>query len=190
MSSRGLPSQTVGPFFQFALTANRSLGRMAEAEAIGEHIRLRLTLLDGDGAPIPDAMVELWQADAGGKYRHPHDTQSGAADPAFCGFGRLGTDDAGACEFETVRPGAVPGEDGAMQAAHINVSIFARGLLGRLVTRVYFEGDPAIGDDQVLALVPADRRNTLIALRDPGEPGRWRLDIRLQGEAETVFFDL
>ncbi len=190
MNSRCLPSQTIGPFYDFALTANEQLGRMAGPDAKGERIRLRIALFDGDGAPVPDGMIELWQADASGKYDHPSDAQDKSPDPAFCGFGRLATNAAGVCQFATIRPGRVPAEGDAWQAPHINVSIFARGLLGHLVTRVYFAGDPALEEDPALALIPANRRQTLIAQPDAMQPGQWNLDIRLQGESETVFFDI
>ena len=176
------PSQTIGPFFHFGLTTNCGDGCLARAEALGQHIRVRLRLLDGDGAPVPDGMLEIWQADASGRYDHP--------DPAFCGFGRRATDADGFCLFETVYPGRVPDRRGACQAPHIDVSVFARGLLGRLCTRIYFEGDPALAEDPVLALVPEDRRPTLLARRDPAQPGLWNLDIRLQGDHETVFFEI
>jgi protocatechuate 3,4-dioxygenase alpha subunit len=186
----GLPSQTIGPFFHFALTENAELGCLARQAAKGEHIRLRLRLLDGDGAPVTDGMLELWQADASGKYDHPEDPQDRAPDPAFRGFGRLATDADGCCVFDTVYPGRVPDGRGGCQASHINISVFARGLLGRLCTRVYFEGDPALAEDPVLALVPGERRHTLIARRDPAQPALWNFEIHLQGEQETVFFDL
>jgi protocatechuate 3,4-dioxygenase alpha subunit len=184
-----LPSQTIGPFYHFALTMNAGLGCLALAEAKGEHIRVRLRLLDGDGTPVPDGMVEVWQADASGKYDHPEDQQPQAPDPAFCGFGRLDMDAEGCCVFDTVRPGRAPDGHGRCQAAHLNVIVFARGLLGHLYTRIYFEGDPALGEDPVLALVPEDRRATLIAKRDSSQPAQWNFEIRLQGEDETVFFD-
>ena len=184
-----LPSQTVGPFFHLGLTTNAAVGCLAAQEARGERIRLWFRLLGGGGAPVPDGMIELWQADASGKYDHPADAQKREPDPKFCGFGRLATDAEGVCTFETVRPGRVPdGRDG-YQAPHINVSVFARGLLARLCTRVYFEGDPALPEDAVLALVPAERRQTLLA--KPGAtPGDWTFDIHLQGSQETVFFDI
>jgi protocatechuate 3,4-dioxygenase alpha subunit len=182
---RGLPAQTIGPFYHFALTTNAKLGCLAAAETRGERIRLRLRLLDGDGAPVPDGMLELWQADANGIYDHPEDPRESSKDPAFTGFGRLATDPEGTCVFETIRPGRVDS-----QAAHINVSVFARGLLGRLVTRVYFAGDEALAEDPVLNLVPLERRPTLIAERDSTLPDQWKLDIHLQGERETVFFDV
>ena len=140
-------------------------------------------------SPVPDAMIELWQADAGGKYQHPEDTRPIAPDPAFCGFGRLATDDCGACRFETVRPGRVPGPNGALQAPHINVHVFARGMLWHLFTRIYFAGDPANGEDAILELVPKDRRDTLLARPDPNVPSLWSFDVHLTGERETVFFD-
>jgi protocatechuate 3,4-dioxygenase alpha subunit len=186
----GLASQTIGPFYHFALTTNAALGCLARPEARGEHIRLRLRLLDGDGAPVPDGMLEIWQADAAGKYDHPADAQPLDPDPAFCGFGRLATDAEGCCVFDTVRPGHTPDGHGRCQASHINVTVFARGLLAHLYTRVYFDGDPALAEDPVLCLVPEERRATLVARRDSSEPAQWNFEIRLQGEDETVFFDL
>ena len=108
----------------------------------------------------------------------------------FIGHGRLGTDDRGACAFETIRPGRVPGPNGTLQAPHLEVSIFARGLLKRLATRIYFAGDAANGEDPILALVPKDRRGTLMAQPVAGEPGAWRIELHLSGENETVFFDV
>ncbi len=185
-----LPSQTIGPFFHFSLTRNPALGCLRRPGAKGEYIRVRFRLVDGDGAPVPDGMLEIWQADASGKYDHPEDTQEQAHDPALCGFGRLATDSEGYCTFETVYPGRVPDGQGGWQASHLNISVFARGLLGRLCTRAYFNGDSALGKDPVLALVHEDRRHTLIARRDANEPAQWNFEIRLQGEQETVFFDI
>jgi protocatechuate 3,4-dioxygenase alpha subunit len=147
-------------------------------------------VLDGDGAPVSDAMIELWQANTQGKYNHPDDAQPKAADPQCSGFGRLGTDRDGVCVFETIKPGRVPGNDAAVQAPHLNVSLFARGVLKRLATRLYFEGDPANSEDPILALVPPERRATLMARPDPSHPTDWRMDVRLSGECETVFFDI
>ena len=177
------PSQTVGPFYAFALTQKAELGCLCRDGFQGERIHLRLRVLDGDAAPVTDGMVEIWQADTQGRYAHPEDPRHEAADPGFCGFGRLSTHDSGVCVFDTVRPGSAGG-----QASHINVSIFSRGLLNHLCTRVYFAGDALLETDPVLALVPEDRRHTLIARRDPGDPTQWNLDIHLQGENETVFF--
>lgn len=168
------PSQTVGPFFDFALTTNRALGVMAKPGAKGEHVRLRLRLVDGEGAPVPDGILELWQADAEGRY----------CDPEFGGFGRLGTDAEGECMFETIRPGRAEGDG----SPHINVIVFSRGLLSHLNTRIYFEDDMSLSSDPALAVVPVDRRRSLIAHCAPD--GVWTHEIRLQGENETVFFDL
>jgi protocatechuate 3,4-dioxygenase, alpha subunit len=184
-----LPSQTVGPFFHLGLTAKAAVGCLASQDAMGERIRLRFRLLDGDNVAVPDGMIELWQADASGKYHNAADTQERQPGSAFRGFGRLATDAEGVCTFETTRPGRVPDGRGGFQAPHINVSVFARGLLARLCTRVYFDGDPALPEDAVLALVPAERRHTLLAERG-ATPGDWTLDIHLQGSQETVFFDI
>jgi protocatechuate 3,4-dioxygenase, alpha subunit len=184
-------SQTVGPFFNFGLTTNHALGIMAPDGAEGEHITLIFRVIDGDGLPTPgDSMIELWQADSQGRYQHPVDPQSAAADKNFCGFGRLETDANGVCVFETVKPGRVPNSDGSSQAPHINVTLFARGLGKPLRTRVYFDGDPANAGDPVLALIPPVRRETLLAKPVAGQPGGWAIEFRLQGEAETVFFDV
>ena len=185
-----LPSQTLGPFFHLGLTANRELGFLAGPAALGRRIRVRLRLLDGNDLAVPDGMIEIWQADAAGRYDHPADTRDQAPDPDFRGFGRLATDPSGCCLFHTVYPGPVPDGRGGCQAPHLNLTVFARGLLRRLSTRLYFAGDPALAADPVLSLVPEDRRATLLASPDPPQPDQWTFDIRLQGENETVFFDL
>lgn len=185
-----VPSQTVGPFFHLGLCADERWGRIASPGAAGDHVQLRIAVLDGDGAPVTDALIELWQADAKGRYHHPRDPGASSVDPAFGGFGRLPTDAEGECVFETIRPGGVSDARGGRQASHVNVSVFARGLLRRLVTRVYFADDPGLDTDAVLLLVPASRRRTLIATPVAGPLGGWRQVIRLQGEGETVFFDL
>src|ERR1019366_795994 len=155
--------QPIGPFYHFALTpgwetGDNSAGVMAGPDARGERVRLTVRVLDRDGSPVTNAMIELWQADAGGKDNHPPDPHAKTADPAFKGFGRLATDDQGLCIFETVKPGPVPamtpGLKGQFQAPHINVSVYAPGLLRRAVTRIYFTGDPANLSDEVLGLVP------------------------------------
>jgi protocatechuate 3,4-dioxygenase alpha subunit len=181
------PSQTIGPFFAYALTP-RAYGRPELASEIvagdgvaGERIRIEGAVYDGDGVPVGDAMLETWQADVEGRFQ-------AAGNAGFTGFGRAETTAEGAFFIETIRPGAVPGPDGAPQAPHIDVSVFARGLLIRLATRIYFDDEPGNAADPVLALVPAERRGTLIAKR--GADGVFRLDIRLQGEGETVFFDI
>jgi protocatechuate 3,4-dioxygenase alpha subunit len=185
-----LPSQTVGPYFTIGLAGGRAVGRIAGPKARGERVKLLCTLFDIEGKTVADALIEIWQANADGKYNHPADTQDKPLDPDFSGFGRQATDDSGACEFETIKPGRVPGPNGALQAPHLAVSVFARGVLRRLPTRIYFAGDPANDADPVLALVPRERRGTLLAQPVSGEPGTWRFDIHLSGENETVFFDV
>jgi protocatechuate 3,4-dioxygenase alpha subunit len=135
-------------------------------------------------------MLELWQADSNGKYNHPDDPQEKIPDPAFRGYGRLPTDKNGSAVFEIVRPGRVPGIDGALQAPHVNVHIFARGILRHVSTRIYFGGDPANAEDAILRLVPAARRETLMAHPDLRQPEKWSIDFRMCGEGETVFFDV
>jgi protocatechuate 3,4-dioxygenase alpha subunit len=167
--TRRTPSQTVGPFFDFCLTPDATYGIVFPDAT--SRIRLLVRVLDGAGQPVPDAVVEIWQA---------CDTPGSDA-----GFGRLGTRADGSCEFDTVRP-----SDPSEGAAHVNVCLFARGLLRHLHTRVYFDRDPRLPSDPLLALVPEPRRSTLIAARDDGATDRWRFDIRLQGADETVFFDV
>jgi protocatechuate 3,4-dioxygenase alpha subunit len=185
------PSQTVGPFFAFGLTESRGSVRcIAGPAAKGERMLLMCRVLDGDDAPVPDAMIEIWQADAEGKYNHPDDPQHQTTDPACTGFGRMGTDEDGLCEFETIKPGRVPGPGGILQAPHLNVALFARGLLKQLYTRAYFANDPANGEDPILALVPQNRRETLMARLDGKRRNCWKFDIHLRGQRETVFFDV
>lgn len=185
------PSQTVGPFFSFGLTTEKcSVRSIAGPGAKGERVVLSCRVLDGDGVGLPDAMVEIWQADAAGKYHHPDDPQQKISDPAVGGFGRMGTKEDGSCEFETIKPGRVPGPGGVEQAPHLNVAVFARGMLKQLSTRIYFAGDPANHEDPVLALVPPERRVTLMAQPEPAQAGIWRFELRLQGKQETVFFDV
>jgi protocatechuate 3,4-dioxygenase, alpha subunit len=181
------PSQTVGPYLHLGLTDPRSISRIAGDGVIGERMWLTFRVLDGDGVPVPDAMIELWQADAEGNYARQ---DSGAGGAAFRGFGRSATAEDGSCTFETVRPGRVPGPSNTAQAPHINVSILGRGILKRLSTRVYFAGEPANDADPILALVPEDRRATLLAQPDPARARNWNFDVRLRGEGETVFFDV
>ena len=188
------PSQTVGPYLHIGLTQGnygaREIfsARVAEHGMPGTHIRIEGRILDGEGNIVPDALVEIWQADHHGRYAHPADGRPLASN-SFRGFGRCPTGKDGGFAFETVKPGTVPGPGGTTQAPHINVGIFSRGLLKRLYTRIYFAGEPANAADPILALVPADRRDTLLAKADPGKPGLFRFDIRLQGGNETVFFD-
>jgi protocatechuate 3,4-dioxygenase alpha subunit len=154
----------------------------------GVRIIIEGTVRDGSGAAAPDVLVEVWQANAAGRYQHPDDAQDKPVDPAFDGFGRVATDALGRFVFETIKPGPVPGPGGRPQAPHLVVGVMARGLLANLVTRIYFEDEEANARDPILEIVPAERRGTLIASRLAS--GRYRFDVRLQGENETVFFDV
>ena len=136
---------------------------------------------------MPDAMIEIWQADTDGNYNA--DVLPAGANCGFGGFGRLPTDERGMCTFETIKPGRVLGPKG-LQAPHLSVSVFARGILKRLATRIYFANDPVNAECPVLKLVPEDRRATLMACRDAADPGNWQFDLRLCGANETVFFDV
>jgi len=190
MTVRGVtPSQTVGPFFHGIITEGFNV--LVNAATVGERIRIVGCVFDGDRVPVPDAAIEIWQANAHGRYRHPVDRRSVPLDPSFVGFGRTATDPAGAYWFETVKPGVVPYTADTWQAPHINVAVCARGLLDHLLTRIYFEDDPRNAEDPVLQRVPEARRPTLLAPRAVME-GKvvYRFDIVLQGEAETVFLDL
>jgi protocatechuate 3,4-dioxygenase alpha subunit len=190
------PSQTIGPFFAYGLTprdydwSEVFTNNLVTPDAAGERIRIEGRVIDGDGAPVNDSMLEIWQADAAGRYAHPADNRA-LPNASFKGFGRAGTDKDGAFSFETIKPGAVPGPDGKMQAPHIAVVVFSRGMLTHVFTRIYFSDETANAADPILALVPADRRDTLIARRSDrdGHPV-YLFDLRLQGDGETVFFDV
>ncbi|BCB87657.1 protocatechuate 3,4-dioxygenase subunit alpha [Phytohabitans suffuscus] len=175
------PSQTVGPYLSIGLPWPD--GPDVVAEGVPGAFWLHGTVTDGAGEPIPDALVETWQADPTGRFDHPNDPRGAVS--GFRGFGRCPTDDSGRYAIRTLKPGPVPGPDGVPQAPHIDVSVFARGLLHRVVTRVYFAGEEANAADPVLAGVPRARRATLLAV--PDETG-YRFDIRLRGDDETVFF--
>lgn len=189
------PSQTVGPYYAYGLTPRGAYAfRDAFADPVAtpdcEDTRIKLTghIYDGDGRPIPDSMIEIWQADSAGRYAHPRDNRA-RANSSFKGFGRCGADKNGGYAFETIMPGVVPGPDGKPQAPHIVVCLFARGMLRHLYTRIYFaDAAAANAADPILALVPADRRNTLIAKR--AGDGAYTFDIHVQGGDETVFFDV
>lgn len=183
------PSQTVGPFFALGLTWLDTVDLAAGATA-GERIVITGRVLDADGAPIPDAMLEVWQADAHGRYAHAEDTQDKPKDKGFAGFGRIATNKDGVFRFTTIKPGAVPGPGNSLQAPHIVVALFMRGMLRHLYTRIYFSDEAGANDaDPVLALIdePA-RRATLVATRASGT-AEYRWDIAMRGDAETVFFD-
>ena len=181
------PSQTVGPFFHFGLPYEND-NNLIVGDAQGQRIVVEGRVIDGQGEPVPDCMLEIWQANAAGKYDHPEDTQDKSVDRGFHGFGRCSTDKDGIFRFHTVKPGAVPGPGNTLQAPHLVVGLFARGVLTRLATRVYFDDEPANASDPVLTCVPPHRRATLIAVGEGS--GRYRFDIALQGAHETVFFDV
>jgi protocatechuate 3,4-dioxygenase alpha subunit len=182
------PFSTVGPFFKL-LVRNRAEGTdcLVLDATRGDRIAIRGVLRDGTGSPIDDGLVEIWQADAGGRYHHADDPRHEAADPAFTGFGRAATARGGSFAFQTIKPGSVPAPDGQPQAPHILVSVMARGVMSRCWTRLYFEGEPLNETDPILRLVPAERRQTLIATR--GLDGTFEFNVVLQGADETVFFD-
>lgn len=185
------PSQTVGPFYSLGLT-QKTTNLLVSDTTQGEKICIEGCVFDGDGKPVPDAMVEIWQANAYGRYNHPDDKQEKPLDPSFLGWGRSGTDKTGVFSFETVKPGSVPGPDESVQAPHVNVTVFARGMLVHAYTRIYFGDESANETDPVLSSIKSkSRRQTLIAVREEknGKPV-YRFDIRLQGENETVFFDM
>jgi len=183
-------SQTVGPFFHDCLLrADMRMNVLAGPETSGERIRLEGRVSDGDGQPVPDAMIEIWQANSHGRYHHPVDSRDLPLEPSFSGFGRSATDAEGIYWFETVKPGPVPFPSGGLQAPHICVTVFARGLLNHLSTRVYFADEPANAEDAILLHVPAERRATLLAPRSTvGATVVYRFDIVLQAGVETAFF--
>jgi protocatechuate 3,4-dioxygenase alpha subunit len=180
------PSQTVGPYFAIGLTWDD--GEQVVPDGMDGAFWIRGQVLDGAGDPIPDAVIETWQADPDGRFNHPDDPRGAVEWGSFRGLGRSGTDDQGHYAIYTVRPGSLPAPGGATEAPHIDVSVMARGLLARLATRIYFpEESAANAADPVLSSLPESAdASTLIAVAD-GDGG-YRFDIRLQGGAETVFF--
>ncbi len=190
------PSQTVGPYFKYGLTPgsdyawNDAFGNdLVTPDVSGERIRIVGQVFDGEGKVIPDSMMEIWQADAQGRFADPQDTRA-APNAAFKGFGRCGADKNGGFEFRTIKPGPVPGPNGELQAPHILLAVFARGMTQQAITRIYFADEAANAADPILALVPEERRVTLLAAREPGDGVTYRFDVHLQGDRETVFFDL
>jgi protocatechuate 3,4-dioxygenase alpha subunit len=190
------PSQTVGPYFHYGLTpgdydfSEVFNNNLVTPDASGERIRVEGRVIDGDGQGISDSMVEIWQADSAGRYAHPADRRA-LPNASFKGFGRVATDARGAYSFETIRPGAVPGPNGAAQAPHIAMVVFSRGMLRHVYTRVYFSDEANNDADPILALVPPERRATLIAKRaERNGDAVYTFDVRLQGDGETVFFDI
>ncbi len=205
------PSQTVGPFFHYGLPWKGGADLVGKSDMgarpdlfpdahyllnlssptgtpQGEVIEITGRVFDARGDVVPDAMIEIWQANAAGRYASPDDARDDVPlDPHFTGFGRASTSKEGLYRFRTVRPGRVPGPGNSLQAPHLAVSVFARGVLKRLATRLYFADGEGNDVDPILSLVPKERRDTMIARL--GEAA-WRFDIRLGGEGETVFFDL
>jgi protocatechuate 3,4-dioxygenase, alpha subunit len=178
--------QTVGPYFKIGLEAFYRED-LTKPNVPGEVIEISGTVFDADLAPVPDAVLELWQADSFGRYLI--EPQKQPFEDSF-GFGRVPTNEAGQFRFRTIKPGAVQGETPARQAPHILVSIFMRGLLYRLITRIYFSDEAGNADDPVLQSIEPQRRNSVLAKADPAQPKRYEWNVFLQGENETVFFDL
>jgi len=198
MSAGVTPSQTIGPFAAPCLTPNEAgkknydwqqliNGNLVTQDAVGERIRVEGRMFDGAEAPIDGILFEIWQADGQGRYAHPRDPRR--TNSSFKGFGRVESNMDGTFAFDTVKPGRVPGPNGAMQAPHIVVAIHMRGILQHLFTRIYFADEASNAEDPILKLVPADRRDTLIAKRD-GASGAYKIDFRIQGDRETVYFDI
>ena len=190
------PSQTIGPFFAYGLTPEE-YGKPGVASSIlvndatkGERIRIHGQVLDGAEEPVTDALLEIWQADHDGRYHHPADKLQTAE--IFQGFGRRATDENGMYSFMTIKPGRVQVEEGVLQAPHVNLIVFARGILVHAYTRIYFSDETDANDsDPVLTSIDPQRRSTLIANRDDSRAvPRYSFDVLLQGVNETVFFDV
>ncbi len=189
MSLQATTSQTVGPFFRIGFEWLNRDNLVGEGVS-GERVTIQGRVFDGDGVPVPDALMEIWQANAHGKYDHPEDTQDKPLEAGFRGYGRVPVSSEGLFRLATIRPGPVPGPKGKEQAPHLVISIFMRGLLKRLVTRMYFPDDPRNDSDPILNLVEPARRSTLIASKTAGGPGTLEWNVVLQGPEETVFFDV
>ncbi|MGD0303821.1 MAG: protocatechuate 3,4-dioxygenase subunit alpha [Candidatus Acidiferrales bacterium] len=184
------PSQTVGPFFHLGLAHLNRHSLVPDGTPTNQILSFHGRVYDADLAPVPDAQIELWQADSNGEY-FDREYAARAGANAFTGFSRIATDDNGAFHFTTIKPGPVRSRSGgATQAPHISVTIFMRGLLRHLSTRIYFPNEPHNAADPVLHAVPIARRDTLIALTGKAEPNKFEWNVVLQGESETVFFDL
>jgi protocatechuate 3,4-dioxygenase, alpha subunit len=192
------PSQTIGPFAAPCLTPNEQgktnypwqqliNGNLVTPDAVGDRIRIEGKMFDGEGAPVDGILFEIWQADGQGRFAHPRDPRR--TNTSFKGFGRVESNMDGSFTFDTVKPGRVPGPNGTMQAPHVVVAIHMRGVLSHLFTRIYFSDEASNAEDPILQLVPAGRRDTLIAKRD-ASGAVYRIEFRIQGDRETVFFDL
>ena len=187
MSVPATASQTVGPYFSIGLSYRNSTSVCSE-NAVGEHIEITGQVFDGDGLVVPDAQLEVWQADSKGRYAGSDTGTEGTVEEDFTGFARIPTDAQGRFRLHTIRPGAVGATDGSHQAPHIVVMLSMRGLLRHLFTRIYFDGDPQNTTDPVLMAIPEDRRNTLLARPANYEAQQFQWDVHLQGDDETVFF--
>ncbi len=189
MSLQATTWQTVGPFFSIGFSWLYR-DNLAAPGVSGERAEIMGRILDGDGNPVPDGIVEIWQANSQGKYAHPDDPQETPTEAGFTGYGRVPTDNAGRFRFATIKPGRVSEPDGKLQAPHLEVSILTRGLLRRLITRMYFPDEPGNAEDYALNLVEPERRETLIAKKFGGQAGKLEWNVRLQGQGETVFFEV
>lgn len=191
MQHKQTPSQTVGPFFHYGLFTRGGENILVDDLTKGQRIIIRGQVLDGQGQPVPDAMLEIWQADVNGYFNHPADPHHDKADPHFRGFGRADTVNNGQFTFKTIKPGIVPFDAARNQAPHINVRVFSRGMLTHAYTRLYFSDEAEANEnDPILNLVPEDRRHTLIAHpEETGDLPTYCFNILLQGEDETVFFN-
>ncbi len=184
------PWHTVGPYFGITVNGANSIGSIAPPNAKGERVKLVCAVFDRDGKRVPDTLIEIWQANAEGKYNHPADTQAKPIDPGFVGFGRQITNENGECKFETIKPGRVPGPRGTLQAPHLEVGVFTRGVMKHLVTRIYFSGDAGDEECPVLGLVPKTRRATLTAQAGCGRARSLAARDTSERAEETVFFDV
>lgn len=191
MSLIQTPSQTIGPFFHYGLVDEGDEHILVTDDTRGQRILIKGQVVDGNGDPVSDAMIEIWQADAAGIYGHPEDPQQADADPNFKGFGRAATNENGIYSFKTVKPGVVAYDGETQQAPHVNVRVFARGMLIHAYTRLYFSDEKEANiTDPILKLAPEDRRGTLIApLEAKGDLPTYCFNIVLQGDDETVFFE-
>lgn len=187
MSLQPTTWQTVGPYFRIGLDY-LNIVHLASDNVVGERVTVQGIVLDGNGAGIPDAVLEIWQADSKGEYGSNAAVIAGESQTAFAGFGRIPTGDEGRFTFTTIVPGQVPGPGGAMQAPHLAVRVMMRGLLKGLVTRMYFQTDK-LAADPILQLVPDQRRDSLIAKPESDDKSKLIWNIEMQGERETVFFD-
>lgn len=181
-------SQTVGPFFSIGM-CQQKLNNLVPADlsAGAEVVTVRGRILDGEGNGVPDAILEIWRADANGKYAGAESECDSNGVPS--GFARISTNERGEFEFQTLKPGKIAGNTGEIHAPHLAMLIFMRGLLRHLVTRIYFPDEPANERDPVLKAVPPERRGALIAKQSSANKNELRWDVCLQGDAETVFFE-